>query len=154
MKGTFAFLKNLDIFGEPVPSFNLGGRTSIKTWLGACVSVQIIIILIAFGIQKLSHLILRKNPIINTNMFPIPENTKYALDQDEFMLAVAAENFDTGEFINDPKYVRWVTAFWEKTDGVTSKTWYLMHPCTEEEFSRFEPPEDEQTGQKVKRMQD
>ena len=43
------------------------------------------------------------------------------------MLAVAAENFDSGEFLDDPRYVRWVTAFWQKKNGKISTTWYQMH---------------------------
>ena len=70
-------------------------------------------------------------------------DTVYETNQDEFMLGVAAENFDTGEFMSDPRYVRWVTAFWEKKDGKWITDWYLMHPCSEEELSKFMPPIDE-----------
>ena len=139
MKGTFYFLKDVDMFSEPVPSFNINGRTHIRTWLGACISVQILLIVMAFSVQKLQHLFMRKNPLINTNKFPLDVGTTYKLDQDEFMLAVAAESYDNNEYLSDPRYVRWVTALWEKKAGKMTQSWYLMHKCRDEEFEKFKP---------------
>ena len=59
------------------------------------------------------------------------------------MLAFAAESFDTGKYLSDPRYVRWVTASWEKKNDEYFTTWYPMHVCTEEELTRFETPENE-----------
>lgn len=70
------------------------------------------------------------------------------------MLAVGAENFDNGEFLSDPRYVRWVMALWEKKDAKWNINWYEMHKCSDEEISKFKPAKDKPTAEKVKRLQD
>ena len=95
---------------------------------------------------------MRENPIINTNDYPLKEGTTYGTDEDEFMLGVAAENQETGAYLSDPRYVRWVTALWEKKDDEWIVDWYPMHACSEEEFKRFESPESKQTADKVNRL--
>ena len=65
------------------------------------------------------------------------------------MLAFAAENFDSGEFLSDPRYVRWVMVYAEKKKGILTSSYYLMHKCSEKEFARFEPPENDLTAEKV-----
>ena len=94
-RGTFDFLKALDIFGKPVPTFNIRGQTEVKTMCGALMSFVIMFLTIMFGILKLQHLIEKKNPTINTNISPLEAGVKYNIDQDEFMMAFTAENYDT-----------------------------------------------------------
>ena len=57
-------------------------------------------------------MLIRKNPSINTNETALEAGQTYDTAQDEFMIAVAAENYLTGVGISDPRYVRWVTAYW------------------------------------------
>ena len=83
----------------------------------------------------------RKNPIITVNHVPIDKSKKYNIDEDEFMLAVSAENHTSGELLSDPSYVRWVTRYVEKKNGLTSRHYHLMHKCSDKEFERFEPSE-------------
>ena len=61
-----------------------------------------------FGLFKLQHLAERRNPIINTNMMPIAEDESYDLSQQAFNIAFAAQNYETGEGISDPRYVKWM----------------------------------------------
>ena len=75
-----AFLKSVDMFGAPVPNFNMRGRTEVKTSCGACTSMVIFTLTLLFGIIKMEHLALRKNPSITTNTSPLE----------------AGERFDTG----------------------------------------------------------
>ena len=67
VRDTFSFFRNIDIFGKPVPSFNLDGKDTIKTTIGACMTLMILILTLAFGLLKMKDLFERKNPIINTN---------------------------------------------------------------------------------------
>ena len=53
------------------------------------------------------------------------------------MMAFAAENYDTGAAISDSRYVRWVFAVWSRVNNASAQTWYPMHKCSGEEFSRF-----------------
>ena len=48
----FDFLKNLDIFSEPVPTFNISGKTSVQTWVGTWTSIIIFMMTFAFGLLK------------------------------------------------------------------------------------------------------
>ena len=109
-------------------------------------------IIMSFGLQKFSHLAQNKNPIINQNEFPLEAGTKYATDEEEFMVAFSAESYDTGVILSDPRNVRWVTAFWEKKNDEWFITWYPMHPCSEEELERFESPDNEVVASKVQRL--
>ena len=50
---TRRILKEIDIFGAPVPGFNLNGKQSINTHTGGCISIIIISIVLIFGTNKL-----------------------------------------------------------------------------------------------------
>ena len=62
-----SLIKSMDMFGEPVPSFNIGGKMSVKTFVGAGVSLMLFTLTIAFGLLKLQNLFNRKNPNITMN---------------------------------------------------------------------------------------
>ena len=135
------FLKNVDIFGEPVPSFKISGKGSIKTFTGALISMTIIFLTITFGLIKLQHLLQRKNPTMISNMAPLEAGQEYSTAQDEFMIATVAENYNTGDGISDPRYVRWVTAYWQRINGELTRKYYPMYKCLDEDFARFKTPE-------------
>ena len=148
-RGTFDFLKNIDIFGKPVPTFSIRGQTEVKTLCGALISLFIMFLTIMFGILKLQHLFERKNSTINTNISPLEAGVKYKLDQDEFMMAFTAENYDTGAPLSDPRYVKWVTAYWERVGGEWIINWFPMHKCSGAEMARFKNPENDLIATRV-----
>ena len=53
------------------------------------------------------------------------------------MMAFSAENYVKGTAISDPRYVKWVTAYYERVGGEWITTWYPMHKCSDADFSRF-----------------
>ena len=69
------FLKELDYFGDPIPSFNLRGETEVKTSIGACLSIIVSICTLAFSLIKLEHLVTRKNPALVMNEVPNEQGT-------------------------------------------------------------------------------
>ena len=99
---TFDFLKNIDSFSEAVPTFNIDGHTEIKTFPGALITLTISLLTFIFGVMKIQHLLERKNPTINTNDEPLDEGTTYFLDNEEFMMAFAAERYDNFNGLSDP----------------------------------------------------
>ena len=120
---------------------------------GALSSLVMIFLTILFGSLKLQHLINKKSPSITTNQQPLEAGVTYKIDQDEFMMAFTAENYDTGAPITDPRYVKWVTAYWERIDGDWEITrWYPMHKCTDADFSRFKKPENDLVAAKVNKL--
>ena len=104
----FTFLIELDTFGSCVPTFNIAGQSKVKTMEGSCASIIIFALTLFFGLIKLQQLTIRKNPLINANIGPLPKLMTYDTSQTEFKIAVAAENYETGAGISDPRYVRWV----------------------------------------------
>ena len=52
-RDVFGFFRNIDIFGEPVPSFNIDGKTTVKTAIGACISLVIMMLALSFGLLKM-----------------------------------------------------------------------------------------------------
>ena len=59
-------LLNMDMFGEPLPGFNIEGRREVRTYLGGFVSFVIIYILFMFSVLKLQHLLSKHNPVVNS----------------------------------------------------------------------------------------
>ena len=54
MKNRFPrFINKLDIFAEPVATFNLDGETHVKTWIGSSLTTLILITTFTFGLAKL-----------------------------------------------------------------------------------------------------
>ena len=62
-------MKNFDLFGEPVPSFNVKGEDTVKTKVGAFVSMMIFVTVVYYGLLKSIQLEARGNPSIAT--YPI-----------------------------------------------------------------------------------
>ena len=61
-------IKNIDFFGAPVPTFNIGGKTNVPTWLGSIISILILGMTFMFGLIKIEHMAIRKNPEIIKNI--------------------------------------------------------------------------------------
>ena len=96
-----------------------------------------------YGLYKLQYMIERKNPsiVINEETGGLEAGATYDISSnDKFMMAFAAENYLTEEPKSDPRYLRWVFKFQKKSsDGTNIIDHYAMHPCTDEEFAKFEP---------------
>ena len=69
------------------------------------------------------------------------------------MLAFAAENYDTGAPLSDPRYVRWVYGVADNAGNGTNNYFYPLRKCTDDEFGRFDTPKDEVTATKVQHLQ-
>jgi len=54
-----------DLFGVPVGTFTLNGKTTIKTIPGLCFSACLVILMIFFGLSRLPYLLSRKNPLLS-----------------------------------------------------------------------------------------
>ena len=84
------FLLDIDMFGAEVPTFNMKGQRKFKTSYGACTSVLILSLTLAFALVKLTHLDERKNPTITTNFSPLENNQRFNTGSDDFMMAFSA----------------------------------------------------------------
>ena len=143
------------MFGTEVPTFNMKGQTKVKTACGACVSILIFITTLAFALVKMDHLVKHKNPNVTTNVSPLEAGTKFSTASDGFMMAFAAVNTEKGAPLNDPRYVRWgfLHEYHMDEDEIYKKTLGLLHPCTEEELLRLDPPENQYLAEDIKSQQ-
>ena len=102
-------VKRFDFFGEQIPSFNVRGISVVKTSTGACVSLCITALTIAFSLLKLHDLLSHKNPTMSSYAKAVDKDEKFDMANSEFMIAFALEHFETGPKDN-PKYIQWTVS--------------------------------------------
>ena len=81
--GLGSTLKNLDMFHVPIPGFNFNGREYLRTGAGGIISFIICYVTMLFAALKLSHLISKHNPQINTFVNPNAYNYDDVFNLDE-----------------------------------------------------------------------
>ena len=86
-------LQRLDIFGEPLPSFNVRGHETVNSVFGGICSVIIFTIVLLYGVTKFIDLESRSNPnvsfFINEDNFGQGEQIN--LNERGFRIAFAVE---------------------------------------------------------------
>ena len=86
-------LRKVDIFGAPLPSFNLNGAEAVKTNIGGCISLLIITITLLFGLRKIQEMLMRRNPeimqFVLENAYDVSD--KFNTREENFMMAFAIE---------------------------------------------------------------
>ena len=68
------------------------------------------------------------------------------------MIAFSALSYLTGEPLSDSSYFRWIIDLTTKTGDNVSNKRFVMHRCTDKDFTRFYPPVDEATRLKVSEL--
>ena len=58
------FLREIDIFGQKIPTFNIKGKDRVQTAIGGILTALIISVTIGYAISKLHDLIIRADPNI------------------------------------------------------------------------------------------
>ena len=144
------FTKNLDMFGALPPNFNIRGQKTVKTSCGACVSFLILTIVLLFALLKMQHLIERKSPLITTNATPLEAGERFNLGDEDFTMAFAVTNYIDGTPKSDPRYINWIFRV-DSDDGDTE--WQTLHPCSEAELAKFDPPKSEAIAKEVEALQ-
>ena len=113
------FVKNWDMFGAHVPTFNIRGRSVVKTSFGACASILILVLTLLFALLKLQYLVEKKNPTISTNTSILDGSERFNTGSESFAMAFAFEKLGS-EYRIDNNYIRWMVRFFENIDGVYS----------------------------------
>ena len=77
-------LYTLDMYGEPLPFFNMGGQTKVRTAFGGIISLVIFSMLFMFGMLKFKQLMSKHNPSVNffIERDAIDENDVWYADDD------------------------------------------------------------------------
>ena len=135
--------QRFDGFGAPLPMFNLGGKTIVKTASGGLMSFMIFVIFFVYGTLKFMHLVTKHNPqiseVMEFNFYDMYRRLDVT-EQARFSIAFAVEGYIDGQLKNDPKYVKYMTRIFTKKDGVESETVIPFDFCTPEQLARFPEP--------------
>ena len=86
-------LKNLDIFGEPLPTLNIEGKSHIYSLLGGICTLVIIFVVMIFAGVKFEQLITRHNPIMSSYERDLPLGEVMNLSERKFRIAFAVEDY-------------------------------------------------------------
>ena len=133
------FLK-IDIFGKKPPAYNINGHHTINSITGGVMTILVLFLTLAYAGQKLDDLLARKEvtttSILEESALELTETVK--VNEMGFRVAFSVENYQTGEIINDPRYVKWIVRMYYKTDVDTYKEDILpVEVCTDEELSTW-----------------
>ena len=138
-------IRSLDLFQQPIPGFNIKGKTSEGTYLGSLVSISLIVVMILYGAIKFNILANRVNPTITfeeeLQEFD-DEMTHVNLREDTSMrFAFSVRSVDDKKTLMDPRYVKIITRLVTRdADGNESEQMIGHHACTDEDWALFAPP--------------
>ena len=94
------------MLGENVPSLTMNGKSSIKTFTGAIISILVMSLTTLFALLKLQFLLMRKSPdvveYIKASAFDYTDI--YNTAENDFMMAISVENYYKGATM-DPRYI-------------------------------------------------
>ena len=101
-------IEKVDILPQPIPGFNVRGKTEIYTKFGGLVSIGIITVMICFATVKFIQLESRSNPLISQVLQEgfYTESDKFNTTEENFRLAFTLEDYSTGKQKADPKYIK------------------------------------------------
>ena len=104
-----SFLLNIDMFGAPVPTFNMRKQGTIKTSIGTVMSILIMGMTSIFALLKLQKLFQRTRPdvVSFTDEQAFDATFRYSVRDNGVMFAVSIENYLEGAK-NDPRHIQWV----------------------------------------------
>ena len=139
----FVFLKKFDLFGAPIPTFNIKGSSDVKTSLGGVLSGIIIVTVNIFAMMKFKHLIDHKNPSISTyeNENSLEVDDVFDTTHEDFALAFALTNYMSGKPMDDPHFLRWYAVYWKKLGLNIERHLIPVHSCTDTDYATFKTPE-------------
>ena len=85
-------LEEIDAFSEPIPVFNVQGKTSVKTRAGGVVTILIATTVILYAAIKLTHMITRHAPNINDYYVDAEKDHDANLNDYNFRIAFSVED--------------------------------------------------------------
>lgn len=133
-------LYQLDIFGMRLPTFNIDGNDRIKTKLGGVFTLLIITTVLLYAIEKFSHMMARKNPLLSQMNIDSDDET-INLNESGFRVAVTIEDFLPPHRIKDDgRFVQWKFRVLEKSAENGIQVRYLDYKvCDEADYAQFYP---------------
>ena len=135
-------LERIDVFGKPLPAFNLGGEDTVHTLTGGIFTFIIILILVTYGGLKFVHLIERHNPLVSevTEKAFYDSSEKMNLNEEGFRFAFTMEGYLSNEVLNNPTHVKYLTRIIGRKGGEWYEKILSYHKCNETDWEEFAPP--------------
>ena len=130
-------LKTMDLFGVPIPQFNIKGKNRVKTHLGGVMSVITMGLTFMFAVLKFQHLMENRNPSITTFQQEIEANegNGFSLANEGFMIAFGLDTYTEGPK-NDERIVKWIARNRIKTAAGERMTHFIpVRNCTKADFA-------------------
>ena len=111
-------LENIDVFGSPLPQFNIRGQEKVHTRIGGVCTLLITSVVLLFAMVKFVHLYTKHNPTMSAYYKDSDASKKINLNKLNMRIAFAVEDYILPKQLkNDPKYVRWVFRVFGRQDG-------------------------------------
>ena len=132
---------NIDIFKQPLPSFNLKGQGSVSTLVGGFCTMLLFSIVLLYSTIKFLQLKQMANPVVSSYIKESSFGSDEILNMNErnFKVAFAVEGFRTKDLKYDPRYVKWIFRLYGKKNGKEVEKILPHHWCTEEDYAEFYP---------------
>ena len=139
--GMEKILQRIDVFGRPLPAFNIKGRSEVNTRVGGLISLIIISTVLVYASIKLMFLIKRHNPQLSSysrDSIYIDGET-VILNEQNFRIAFAIEGFGDTAIKLDPRYVKYIFRMYGLKNNEPFERILPYHECTEEDYAQFYP---------------
>ena len=96
--GASKVVKSLDLFSVGMPSFNMGGKTQVRTIAGGLMSMTMFAILLSYATLKFQHLLLRWNPQVTRHVdeSAFVDGQRLDLNDNDFTMAFGIEHYIDG----------------------------------------------------------
>ena len=131
-------LEEIDAFREPIPVFNIRGKTSVSTRAGGLLTICIFTVVIMFAIIRFEHMMSKYNPNINDYYVDLEKGQDANLNEANFRIAFTVEDYYAPHQLkDDDRYVRWLFRVLGKKNGVYFENFIPYHKCTEADYSDF-----------------
>ena len=130
-------LHQVDMFGKPIPAFNIKGENSVKSLAGGCLTLTIMGLVFTYAVIKGVQLINRSNPIMSEIMVPgyYSPIDMINLNEINFRMAFTIEGYLERKRKDDPKYVKLLGRLYGEKEGEYFQRMLEYHECTEEDFA-------------------
>ena len=108
-KGMDKIFKRFDMFGVPLPAFNIRGETKVRTYAGCLATLFILTIGLVFATLRLQLLVGQQHPSVNTfvERDAFDSSDVFKSGSEEFVMAFAVVDYVTGEAKQEAKFVKW-----------------------------------------------
>ena len=85
-------LEEIDAFREPIPVFNIRGKTSVRTRAGGVLTILIATVVLMYAAVRFEHMISKYNPNINDYYVDVATGEEANLNEKNFRIAFSIED--------------------------------------------------------------